>query len=222
MKSTTPYTRIEHFLLWTFGLLVWALIIWRAKHVSVTYDEVWVETIAKDSIWDIMFHPRNFTSANNHILNTLLAKGALCISDTGLFIARLPNVISFLIYFAGVKYMARLVSSYPWLRWSMIVISCSMPFVLDFFSLSRGYGLAMSFQAMSMALAYAYIRQSGRAFQLGAYAFAFLAVWANFTWLNYYVALWLSLMLCRWFANREYVKQIGNFINLGITQRHHI
>lgn len=195
---------------------MWILVIWRAKHLSATYDEVWVETIAKDSIRDIMFHPRNFTSANNHILNTLLAKLSLWIHDAALFSARLPNVISFLIYFAGIKYMARNLSNNVWLRWSLITSLCSMPFVLDFFSLSRGYGLALSFQALSMAFAYGYLHTLKKIFQWGAYLSAFITVWANFTWINFYLALWLSLILCKWYTDRTDFRNIVSLLKQAV------
>jgi hypothetical protein len=195
--NQSPYSRIERVGIVLLGILMLSVAWWRAAHLSATYDEVWVETISQDSVWNIMFHERHFTSANNHILNTLLAKLCLSLGEPSLLLARLPNVFSILVYIMGIALLAKQITSNPVLRWSVLLISCSMPFVLDFFSLTRGYGLAIGFQAMSMGYAYTYLHSNNRWHQFYAYLFAFLAVWSNFTWLNYFLALWLSLILVR-------------------------
>ncbi|MCH8554049.1 MAG: DUF2827 domain-containing protein, partial [Schleiferiaceae bacterium] len=65
--------------------------------VGATYDEVWTIThFAK------FYYPDVLTctpcDANNHILNTLFIKVLFTLFGESLFLARLPNVLAFLMY----------------------------------------------------------------------------------------------------------------------------
>src|SRR5690606_2142084 len=140
----------------------------------------------------IMFDANEFNTANNHVLNSLLIKLSVGLFGHHVWSLRLPNVLSFLVYGYSVFFLSRRLSPSPISQFFITAILCGMPYVFDFFSLARGYGLAMAFQALSIAGVVAYFSQDGssKKFLWVAFSAAFFSVWANFTWLNFYCALW--------------------------------
>ena len=75
--------------------------------------------------------------ANNHPLNTALVMLTTAFSDD-VFLIRLPNVV------AGVLYLvtAALVASKTTKPLLSLAVLALNPYLLEFFSLARGYGLA--------------------------------------------------------------------------------
>jgi len=122
------------------SLLVMSYIISRAVICGITYDEVWTLSGFVPYSWgDILrFEP---CDANNHLLNTLCIKVLYTWLPNTLFVARLPNIAGGLLY---LYFSSRLSQRYAgWtglLCFSILVLN---PFLLEFFSLARGYGLAL-------------------------------------------------------------------------------
>lgn len=117
-------------------------VIVRAFTVGATYDEVWtLRSFVPISYSDI--YQYTICDANNHLLNTVLIKLIFSVFPDNLFLARLPNVIAafFYCYFA-----VKLTSQYSKTGQLVLLIALLFnPFLLEFFSLARGYGLAMAF-----------------------------------------------------------------------------
>ena len=65
------------------------------------------------------------------------------------------------------------------------------PYLFDFFSLARGYGMAVSFELMALYHLYRYMTQLERKDAIIGYFASFLMVMANFSWL----VLWASIQL---------------------------
>jgi hypothetical protein len=72
--------------------------------VGITYDEVWtIKAYATSATWTEIATLKN-PDANNHILNTLAIKFAFKFFPNFWQIARLPNVVGFVIfYFTSVR-----------------------------------------------------------------------------------------------------------------------
>jgi len=83
-------------------------------------------------------------TANNHVLNTFLIKVVFSLGASSLVILRLPNVLSFILYlYWGYKISFGKLSSFVGLG-CFALLMCN-PFLLDFFSFARGYGLSLGF-----------------------------------------------------------------------------
>lgn len=173
------------------GILLLVFISYRAIHLSITYDETWLVDLSSQSVWDIMFHPNNFHSANNHVLNTLLVKLSLLIFPISEWSIRMPNVLSFVLFYIASIRMAKHISLNKKLQLFFVIAMNSMPFVIDFFSLSRGYGLALALQMLSLSCMLHFLTSKNERQVFFSFGFAFLAVMSNFTWLNYLIPLWL-------------------------------
>ena len=168
------------------AISLFAYILYRALHLSFVHDE--------SLTYSILFGNKVFEeSANNHLLNTALMRYILTNTgrdDEGLL--RLPNVLSFILYaFAAYKITDRL--SHNSLKICGYLLLLLNPFVLDFFSLARGYGLSLG---LMMASIYFLLKIWDNP-KVWLYHILFGvssigAVYANFTLLIFYLAAILS------------------------------
>lgn len=158
----------------------------RAWLLEITFDEDWsVHGFATKSFGEIILcRP---CDANNHLLNTLLIRFFKLLFSDSLFVARLPNVLAFLVYWAAAhKISAKLL---PLPRICLFLLLISNPFVLDFFSLARGYGLSIAFVTASSYFALRHHRNTKLGSAVLAISMASLAVLSNFTTLYFFVAV---------------------------------
>lgn len=132
------------------GLLLWAYTIVRAARLSFTHDEsLTYRLAARADVTEILRYEVPKPS-NNHVLNSLLTKLTLLIGADP-FALRLPNLLAHGLYLAAALLLARhLASGYA--RVLAFVVLTLNPFMLDFFSLCRGYGLACGFELMALYL----------------------------------------------------------------------
>lgn len=80
--------------------------------------------------------------ANNHLLNSFLGYISYSIFGFSKLAIRLPNVLSSVLFVWGVGRIAKQLDSI-WLRWAVILSLFSIPFLIEFFAMARGYGLSM-------------------------------------------------------------------------------
>ncbi|HCS21677.1 MAG TPA: hypothetical protein DIW47_14155 [Bacteroidetes bacterium] len=187
MKKRIPY--------WPYAaaILCFLYVFLRAWAIPLTYDEIWtIESLADRSLSNIFSYQG--LGSNSHLLNSLfvwiIQQNKEWISLSEPFIYRLPNVLAFLLYaWFSIRLLGKL-SSIP-LQVMAFVFCFFNSFLLEFFSLCRGYGLALAFTAASI-------------YSLSQYRYrltltwAALAVLANFTWLNFYLALLPVLVFVNW------------------------
>src|SRR5680860_1024904 len=182
--------RVQLFYL-LIALLSIAYVVIRAYVVGVTYDEAWTINGFVPQEFEEIFN-NIYPDANNHIFNTLLIKLLFLFDNDSLFLARLPNILAFGLY---VFYAYKL--SYKYLS-QFIGIGCFLllllnPFVLDFFGLARGYGLALGFEMAALYFTIQYFNAAKMKYSLFALVSAALAVLCNFTFLNFYLVLLVVL-----------------------------
>jgi len=81
---------------------------------------------------------------NNHFLNTILTYLSYLVFGSSKIALRLPNVLMSLVYLVFVYKLASfLVSSV--FRWGFIIVLLFTHFFVEFFAVSRGYGMSMAF-----------------------------------------------------------------------------
>lgn len=187
-------SRVVNFLLLAVALLLLAYTSSRAALLGMTHDEssTWLN-FQHQIVWDSFFNTSYWHSANLHILNTLLMQWSEAIFGSGELALRLPNVLAHIVY---ILFSYRLISDLvrdKWILFVGFVLLNVNPYLLDFFSLARGYGLSIAFIMMSLY----YVFRSLDSYKPGdiilAYFGAFLAVLANFTALQYFLVMGLSM-----------------------------
>ena len=165
----------------------------RAWVLSFTHDESFTYTReVHESLTWILFSERR--DANNHPLNTLAMKLADVLFGPSEIALRSLSVAAFFVYAASLILILRRVERWP-IRVVGLSLALANPYVLDFFSLARGYGLALAMVAASMLATIEYVERPRLRVALAAFALAGLAVLANYATLSYYVAVLLVVAL---------------------------
>jgi len=121
----------------------------RAARVPLTYDEAasyirYIDTnvpsVFDTTAWSIF----NFEVATNHFVNTLLTKACVAVAGNSELALRIANLIAYTMFLVfSVVILQRYVR--PWVAVAGLLLLNLNPYVLDFFALSRGYGLSLGF-----------------------------------------------------------------------------
>lgn len=163
----------------------------RAYTLSFTHDESLSFTVVDGNTrWAL--------TANNHKLNTLLMSWCKTFFGSSEISLRLPNVLSFLLYLMG----CFLILKNSKKDWLLLVGFCLMifnPFLLEFFSLARGYGLSLGLMLMSIYFLLETESPQSTASKYLKYSFlsilfAILALYANLALINYLIVVQIILV----------------------------
>ena len=177
---------VENITLALVGLFLLFLIIKKAIFIPFTHDEVsTVSYFSKMGLWAIVSYQDPIP--NNHILNTLLIKLFNGIFGESPFIARLPNVLSFVLYFLVILKIAKELLQDNFVRIAAVALFTLNPYLVDFFSLARGYSLSVALETTSIWFFLLTINKFHYRNSILALTFGALAVYANFTLLNYFL-----------------------------------
>ena len=95
--------------------------------------------------------------ANNHVLSTVIGLLSYKLVGLSLLGSRIGSVLAFLLFAWAAWRLGQRVER-ALVRWAMILALLLCPFLLDFFSLFRGYGLQMAFWLMALDGALAHAR----------------------------------------------------------------
>jgi uncharacterized membrane protein len=164
----------------------------RAAKLSFTFDEsLSYNRFVSLRFIDIISY--KVVSSNNHMINSLFLKFISIIFGKNEFLLRLPSLISHLIYLIFSFKIIRNVSS-PYVALAGFLLLNLNPFFLDYFSLARGYAMAVSFTVLSIYFLFNYLENNNNNNNLfWSLIFAILAVLSNFCLLIFYVSLIASV-----------------------------
>lgn len=200
------------------GGALWVLVIYKAIYIPVTHDEVPGPThYVNFSVWKIMMFPDN--SPNNHILNTLFTKFTMYLFGNDQWAVRLPNILFFGVYLFAAYQICNILFKKDNLLFvgGMVLFLCN-PFLLDFFSLCRGYGISNGFLLLSIWFvlqAFMYRKEQSIWFGL---SFSLLASYANFTLLVFWSAITIMTFLyfiIQYAQHKNYLKLLSKLAILA-------
>lgn len=166
------------------ALALLAYTVLRAWRTSFTWDESF--TFIYHVLPGVLFqHSFDQMGANHHLLNVwgmIAANRSFGISE---LVLRLPNLLAHVIYlYASARIALQARSS--WLAVSVFLLMNAHPYLLDFFSLARGYGLANGWLMLCLWQATCYFNRERRTAHLAwAMAAAVLAAMSNLAMLNF-------------------------------------
>lgn len=115
-----------------------AVIAW---HIKISYDESLSYYVLKTN--DIK---RMLGLANTHWLNSFFMKLSMLIVGDNVFGFRIASIIAFPLYATGLFKLSLLLKNH-WLAFACYALLIFNPYTIQFFSLARGYGMALAFQA---------------------------------------------------------------------------
>lgn len=165
----------------------------RAWALSFTHDESLTYTSYVHDPFSSILLSRE-TDANNHPLNTLAMKFAADMFGTSEIALRWSSVVAFVIYVVALVVLLRRVERRS-IRVLGLALAVANPYVLDFFSLARGYALAVALVVASAVATFAFVERPRARTALAASVCAALAVLANYATLDYYLAVLLVIVL---------------------------
>lgn len=175
--------------------LIFLLILYKVIFVPITHDEtntIWY--YSNFNIWKIMMFPDNIP--NNHILNTLFAKGFLLLYGKEQWAARLPNLLSFLLYALAIFRINKAVLKSDSIFFiPAAILFIANPYLLDFFGLCRGYGMSCALCTLSVSYLISGYTTLNKRHIWAALILSILASYANFTLLVF----WGATVLMTWF-----------------------
>jgi hypothetical protein len=178
--AIVPYTTVaEAAICLGFG----AFVVMRAIHVSLTYDEAaaYIRYIAPHTLPEFDAGPLaifNFEVATNHFLSTALTKLSVIAAGSSELALRLPALAGYAMYLCFSTLLLRRLTT-PAIAVGGLLLLNLNPYLLDFFALSRGYGLSIGL--MMGALFFFFTGRLARTL-----FFAAAAVLANFSMLIVY------------------------------------
>ncbi len=144
---------LQHLGVWravSLGLLLYLflLAVTRAVNQSITADEAFnYERFLTQSLSYVFTAPFD---ANNHVLYSALAKISIKIFRLSEFSLRIPSLAAAAIFFTTVFKLASFCFRRRPLHLLAVVILAGNPYLLDFFTLARGYGLASAFFLLAL------------------------------------------------------------------------
>ncbi len=157
----------------------------RAHLLSMTHDEAHtVNAFMHLNIWSCLWDPGCWEIANNHLLNSWLIQKSIWLFDISELSVRLPNLIAHSLYLLfSSLIILRNSSNILVILFGFCLVNLN-PYLLDFFSMARGYGL---FVGCLMGAIYYYLkflenRSPGPA--IGMFVFLGLSIMSNFTAIN--------------------------------------
>lgn len=187
MQNTSKKLFIKIIILcYVTSVLIYVIL--RAINLSFTYDEVTSYYIMSRFNWYIITD-----TANNHFLNTFFMKLANYLFGDSEFSLRLPNIIACLFYLVFSLKIANYLNQ--WNKLSFIILLIANPFLIDFFSLARGYGLSLMFMIISIYYLILFFNNLQFLNGLLSLFFGIFGMMSNLTIVNYFLPLTFSLVL---------------------------
>ncbi|MBN1269708.1 MAG: glycosyltransferase family 39 protein [Kiritimatiellae bacterium] len=190
------------FLLLAVGTLLFGYVAVRAYGLSMTWDEAYtyLQFVRQGVVWpdfhpDLVFPGKyHVMSANNHVLNTWLMTISVRLFGNAEWALRLPNVLMYSLFLLYSGLLARRLGNATLVCLSFTMLNAN-PYLVDFFSLGRGYGLSWAFIMGSLYHLERFLRGHARnRHALLSACLAALAAFAHLTVLVYFLAL-VALLL---------------------------
>ena len=183
-----------NYALFVFALLIFSYTLIRATLLSFTWDEAFSYLqFVRNGV--VIPEKYEMMSANNHLLNTWLNIHLVKIFGLSEFVLRLPSLFAHILF---LFFSYKLIKNFEnkWLAIASFLIINLNPYLLDFFSLSRGYGLSIGLTMTSIYYLYAFhIKEFKTKYAVLSLVFGLLASLANFTALNYFLVSFGLIML---------------------------
>ena len=131
--------------LWSIHILITFLltfaVAFAAWHIKISYDESLSYNVLKTNNLK-----RMLGLANTHWLNSFFMKLSMLTVGDSVFAFRIASIIAFPFYATGLFKLSLLLKNH-WLALACYALLIFNPYTIRFFSLARGYGMAMAFQA---------------------------------------------------------------------------
>lgn len=195
MIKVKETTSLQKYFCLFIALLLLTYSTYRSFNLSFTHDESnsYLHGV-HHSFMEIVSNNMPLATANNHMINTLSMKFFEFLFGSSVFALRLQSLIAHTLYLLFTFLILKDLKSNMVFICGFILLNLN-PYLFDFFSLARGYALAISFMLMSLYFLLDFIKTDQLKKLWLTLIFGSLSVLANFALLNYFAALLLLIQL---------------------------
>ncbi len=188
----------KNILIGAFFIFLLTYILLRAWFVAPIHDEVatFLHYIETGKIWG----DEALKDANNHLLNSWLGYFFYRNFGEHFFLFRLPSLVAFVAYFFATKAIIEKFNIGKWKYLGFVALN-TIPWITDYFSYTRGYGLAIGLFMSALYYLLSFIEDK----KLGQLAIGLvllnLTVFANLTYLIISLLIscyWLLFTVFHW------------------------
>lgn len=197
---TRPSIRIYLLGARSLACVLFVYMLLRANLIGFTHDEsASFLGLIHVPVYDLFFDKNNWGTANNHLLNTLCMQLGMYLFGPQEWALRWGSLLGGLLFLR-----------YAW-RWSALYRSPNtseflavfalltlQPFLVEFFSLARGYGLCIGLEMAALFYFFRWIKDQGSWDLLRASLALSIGILANFTLLDV-LAVWLFAVLLAYY-----------------------
>lgn len=212
-----PRLNAEHVYEWALFYLLFFYLVLRAVYVPPLHDEVatFFHYIEVGDIWS----DTAVLDANNHLLNSYLSRFSYLVFGEHFFFLRLPNLLAFFIYFWSIVHLLKGLNHRLNYLIALVALN-TIPFVFEYFALTRGYGLGLAFFTLSIALFIQWIKTQKSGVIFFSLIAGWLSVFANLIFINSFVLLVFAIVVFfivhrSNYNLKKYAFQIGSIILAG-------
>lgn len=192
MHNKLP-TLLPLVLYWLIGIVVFIYLSLRAYYIPITHDEAgtFLEFVVFPLQNTLLAIPPTST---NHILHTLSVKFSTYLFGNEVFFIRLPVLLAYLFYFHfSLQWLLKQTTSPFWIIIGLIFLHFH-PYLLEFFSLSRGYGLGIAWMMGSIYYLSIYFENHETRHLFLTVFLAALSVYTNLVFGFYHLSLTILLL----------------------------
>ena len=196
-KTDSPRVFLIAFL--SVAAAIMAYIFARVWLIPVTHEEAATTSImSRSTVAQLITFDYASISASNHVLNSIFIKTWTGIWGLSPLTLRFGNLLAGVFYlWCGYLLLSRFFQNNS-LRIIGLVIWIANPYLLEFFGLARGYGMSAALESGAVVFGVLFLQAKHddplRLKNLkAAFIFAALAVWSNFSLLNFYVCFTLLM-----------------------------
>ena len=193
IRTIKPRWPLAHLVTFFFFSVIATYLVARAYLLSITHDEaLTVISQGTQSYLNIILYNKSI-QANNHLFNSLLVKSVISIFGYNEFLIRIAGLLGGGLYIFGVYKLCQKLFGGTLVYYVGLPLLIINPYILDFFSIARGYSLSLGFFILSVLYIFkSYdnsIKEEALKYKIKSFCLMSLAVISNFSLLNVYVAL---------------------------------
>jgi hypothetical protein len=192
-KNMSILNKIENVVIAVISVLLLIYTGYRAATLSFTIDEsISFNVLTPLNVMELISY--KYPLANHHMINTICMKLMSFLFGTSEFSLRLPSLISHVFYIVFSYRLIKKISPSYLVLAGFLLLNLN-PYMLDLFSLARGYAMAVTFTVVSLFYLFSYVENNQIKNLNWSLLFAVLAVLSNFSLLIYYVSLIAAISL---------------------------
>jgi hypothetical protein len=148
-NAAKPAMTSSRVIAWVLVGIVLTVDVYRAATQSITHDEALTYLLFMRGS---LFHVFAYTGNQNHVLPAFLSKLVISILPTNPFTLRIPVLAGATLYCVAVVKISNRLFDNGWVCLASIALLTLNPYVLDFLSAARGYGLMLAFVLLATYL----------------------------------------------------------------------